>query len=169
MQRSPLWTLMQRVQHALKSGNSEAQDIAISNLQEFLDNACAEYFPTFVYLPLGRVLRYYCAKTLDQLALSAEDRQYVRQVFTATIDRLDAQQQAVSELEEQMQTFMARLRAREFAGVADLLASLAGIVGIGTPEIPRELEQAYRLLGKSSFTTASLTPFFRNIAENRCF
>lgn len=165
MQRSPLWTLMQRVQHALKSGNSEAQDIAISNLQEFLDNACAEYFPTFVYLPLGRVLRYYCAKTLDQLALSAEDRQYVRQVFTATIDRLDAQQQAVSEIEGQMQTFMARLRAREFAGVADLLASLARIVGIGTPEIPRELEQAYRLLGKSSFTTASLTPFLETLLK----
>ncbi|GAK61625.1 hypothetical protein U27_01526 [Candidatus Vecturithrix granuli] len=165
MQRSLLWTLMQRVQHALKSGNSEAQDLAISNLQEFLDNACPEYFPAFVYPPLGRVLRYYCANTLLQLALSSEDRQYVRDVFTATLDRLEAQKQKAAEIERQMQTFMARLKIREFADIDDVLASFCRIAGIEIPEMPQELVHAYRLLGKSPFTTASLTPFLETLLK----
>lgn len=163
MQRSPLWTLMQRVQRALKSGNPETQDIAISNLQEFLDNACAEYFPTFVYPPLGRVLRYYCDNTLLQLTLDSADRQYVREVFTATIERLEAQKQRASEIEGQMRIFLTRLKALEFTGVEDVAASFCRIPGIEIPKVLRELVLAYRLLGKSPFTTASLTPFLETL------
>ena len=129
MQRSPLWTYLQRVQKALKSGNADGQDIAICHLQEFLDTACFDYFPSRVYPLVLRVLRYYCCDILPQLQLAAEDRQYVQEGFAATIARLEAQKQQAFEIEQQMQSFMTGLKASTFADAAEMVAALQRIAG----------------------------------------
>ena len=166
MQRSPLWTYLQRVQKALKSDNPEVQDIEISALQEFLDNAGLEPFPSYVYPPVLHVLRYYCSQVVTQLALDAADRQFVRRAFTATIDRLEAQTREVWELEQCIHHFMACLKAHEFADAAEVLAALQSLLPSAPPgraPVISELDKAYRLLCQSSFTAAVAAPFLETL------
>ena len=173
---------LRRVQQELKRGNFDAQDSAINELHNALEDASDALFPSLFYPPCINVLIYYCQALLPHLSMSVEDRQCIQYVFECTIDRLHTQEQHAKDIETHINRFLLQLRDRQFNSAADLVTAFASVIktaqNFRQTHIPsydgsedemfpaKELEKQYRALKKSPFTTKHVRPFFEPVIHN---
>ena len=165
-----IWRHLQRVRQELNTGSLETQDIAISALQEYLDESCAELFPSCVYPQLRDVLQFYNVHVLPSLGLSEKDQKIVHTGIDSTITNLNQQEQIAQRFEVRCKRLFLEIKTGQLPALADVAADLQRLLCSRSAKqplrLPKALEKQYRALQHTPFTAKHVIPFFEDLASN---
>lgn len=164
-----IWRHLQRVQQELNTGSLETQDIAISALQEYLDESCAELFPSYVYPQVREILQFYDVHVLPHLGLSEKDQKIVHTGIEHTISNLRRQEQIAQRFEVRCKRLFLEIKTGKIPALADVAAALQRLLCISSVKQPlrlqKTLEKQYRSLQHAPFTAKHVIPFFENLVS----